>query len=158
LCTDEKAVYGIAYFLKASGQSPVFYPGDGYLLFSGQTRAGRGAKPAEKEEKGRSDAKAAGSYGTGFKRFAVTIPIRVRAMVKTSDKLFIAGPPDIVDKADPLAALEGRKGAVLRAYLTATGEQVFETELDSPPVFDGMIAAAGALYIALTDGSIVCLK
>jgi hypothetical protein len=29
--------------------------------------------------------------------------------------------------------------------------------LDSPPVFDGMIAAAGRLYIITEDGQILCL-
>jgi hypothetical protein len=30
-------------------------------------------------------------------------------------------------------------------------------QLDAPPVWDGMIAVEGRLYISLADGSIVCL-
>jgi hypothetical protein len=29
--------------------------------------------------------------------------------------------------------------------------------LDSPPIFDGMAAAYGRLYVSMTDGSLVCM-
>ena len=37
------------------------------------------------------------------------------------------------------------------------GRAVFESALDSPPVFDGMIAADKKLFISTANGSIVCL-
>ena len=49
------------------------------------------------------------------------LPVRVRAMVKTADKIFVAGPPDIVDPDDPLAAFKGRKGAILWAVSPENG-------------------------------------
>ena len=37
------------------------------------------------------------------------------------------------------------------------GSKLSEMDLSSPPVFDGMIAAAGRLYLATVDGEILCL-
>jgi len=36
------------------------------------------------------------------------------------------------------------------------GEKLAEYRLDSPPMFDGMAAANGRLYISAVDGTIVC--
>jgi outer membrane protein assembly factor BamB len=78
-------------------------------------------------------------------------------MVLAGRSLFIAGAPDVVDPIDPMAAFEGRKGAVLWAVSTADGKKLAEYKLDSPPVFDGMIAANGRLYISTRAGSLLCL-
>jgi hypothetical protein len=37
------------------------------------------------------------------------------------------------------------------------GTKLSETQLESPPVFDGMIAATGRLFASLQDGSVVSL-
>ena len=55
------------------------------------------------------------------------------------------------------AALAGRKGAVLLAVSADEGEVLASYDLDSPPVFDGMAAAAGMLYVATTGGKVLCL-
>jgi len=85
------------------------------------------------------------------------VPVRIRAMVLAGDSLFVAGPPDVVNPADPMAAFEGRSGAVLRAISAKDGGTVTEQKLDSPPVFDGMIAAKGWLYLSLKNGTVLCL-
>jgi hypothetical protein len=78
-------------------------------------------------------------------------------MVLAGDKLFIAGPPDIIPKGDSLAAFEGRKGADFWAVSALTGEKLSEIQhLKSPPVYDGLIAAQGCLYISTTDGRVHC--
>ena len=85
------------------------------------------------------------------------IPIRVRAMVLADDVLFVAGPPDVIPEDDPLAAFEGRKGADLWAVSALTGEKLSEIQhLQSPPVYDGLIAAQECLYISTADGSVHC--
>ncbi len=84
------------------------------------------------------------------------IPIRGRAMAVTEDQLCVAGPPDVVDTDDPLAAFEGRKGGVLRVVDKMTGETASEHKLAMPPVFNGAAAANGRLFLALEDGSLVC--
>ena len=47
---------------------------------------------------------------------------------------------------------------MLRAVSAADGKKLAEVKLDSPPVFDGMAAAGGRLYISLEDGRIVCME
>ena len=84
------------------------------------------------------------------------LPVRVRALVKAGDALYAAGPPDVLDAVDPLAALEGRRGARLVTVSAKNGEKLAELALDTPPVFDGLIAAGGRLYVSLEDGRVVC--
>jgi hypothetical protein len=79
-------------------------------------------------------------------------------MVKAGDLLWAAGPPDTYDASDPFAPFEGKKGAVLATLRSADGKKLSERKLDCPPVFDGMIAAGGSLYLSLRDGSILCLS
>ncbi|MFW6164402.1 MAG: PQQ-binding-like beta-propeller repeat protein, partial [Planctomycetota bacterium] len=97
----------------------------------------------------------------------------VRAMVKAGDMLFVAGPPDVVDQRrsfrlpdDPKmqAALrrqrqawEGKLGARLWAVSAADGQPQGRWKLDALPVFDGMAAAGGRLYLAAADGRVLCL-
>jgi hypothetical protein len=90
-------------------------------------------------------------------RWSIRIPVRVRAMVAAGGKLFVAGPPDVVPDDDPLAAFEGRRGAMLWAFSGRNGEKLGEVaRLDALPVYDGLIAAGGRLYVSLQDGRIVC--
>ena len=106
-------------------------------------------------------------------RWAREIPMIVRGMVLADTTLFVAGPPDLVDEekaardlANPDtqtalreqdAALDGRKGASLWAVSAHDGTTLTETQLDSPPVFDGMIAARGRLLLSTMDGRVLCL-
>ena len=85
----------------------------------------------------------------------------------------MAGPPDLIDEpqvfrqigdpqvlpklAEQTAALQGRKGAMLLAFSAREGKELARTKLDSPPVFDGMAAANGRLYISTMDGQLLCL-
>ena len=89
--------------------------------------------------------------------WSTRLPIRVKAMTVSTKCLAIAGAPDILDPADPLGAFEGRKGAVLRVVSTDTGEKLAELELESPPVLNGIAAAANRLFISLQDGSLVSI-
>jgi hypothetical protein len=99
--------------------------------------------------------------GLGYSRtkppkWAVWVPIRVKAMVRTADRLFVAGAPDVLDEEDPLAALEGRRGALLRAVSATDGSQQAEYQLDAPPALDDMIAAGIKLFLATRDGKLTC--
>jgi hypothetical protein len=93
-------------------------------------------------------------------------------MTLAAGTLFVAGPPDVDDELagwgrhlDPkvaakhaaqVAALQGKRGGLLWAVSADDGEKLAEYRLDSPPVFDGLIAAGGRLYLSTTDGNIVC--
>jgi len=109
--------------------------------------------------------------GVAF-RWTKDCPIMVRAMTLADKTLFIAGPEDLLDEdaafkafpalearkqiADQQAALAGERGALLKAVSAETGEELAEYKLASPPVFDGMIAAGGRLYVVTTDGKLTC--
>ena len=45
----------------------------------------------------------------------------------------------------------------LAAYSAADGAELAHYRLDAPPVFDGMAAAGGCLYIALENGELLCM-
>ncbi len=97
--------------------------------------------------------------GAGFTRgeppvWQDYVPVRIQAMALTRDHLFAAGPPDVLDPDDPLAALEGREGSVLLAFDPATGELQFEKTLADVPRFDGMSAAGNRLFLVTEDGKL----
>jgi hypothetical protein len=85
----------------------------------------------------------------------------VRAMALTpsaesdAGKLFVAGPLEKDD--DPFAPYQGRGEGRPCILLADDGQKVTEMPLPAQPVFDGMAAAGGRLFLALTDGRIVCL-
>jgi hypothetical protein len=85
------------------------------------------------------------------------VAVRVRALVRTSNALFAAGPPDVCDPDDPLAALEGRRGATLLTVDPRDGRPLDKYPLNAPPVFDGLSAADGRLYLSTTDGKLMSL-
>ena len=64
--------------------------------------------------------------------------------------------PDVIDPKDPHGAFEGRKGARLLAVSTADGRELAAYPLTVPPVFDGLIAAHGKLFMAMADGTVAC--
>jgi outer membrane protein assembly factor BamB len=149
LVHDDNLLCGVKYFLIRNAQSTVFYPGRrGYLLFVDALSATDNAKTSR--EKGN---KKSGS-GIGSK-WRTMLPVRIRAMTKADQVLFVAGPPDVIGE-DPLAAFEGRGGGRLQAYSADEGEKLSELELDSHPVFDGLIAADGKIFMSTVDGSVVC--
>jgi len=85
------------------------------------------------------------------------VPIIVRAMVLADSTLLTAGPPEIaIDEASSLASLEGEQGAFLYMVSSADGKELAKYELDSSPVFDGMAAAYGRLYLSTTKGNVIC--
>jgi hypothetical protein len=90
-------------------------------------------------------------------RWTQKLPVLARAMLKAGDALYLAGPPDPLATDDPHAALAGEKGGRLVVLSPADGTQQAECELQSPPVFDGLAAAGGRLYMAAMDGRVICL-
>ncbi|MBC8218389.1 MAG: PQQ-binding-like beta-propeller repeat protein [Planctomycetes bacterium] len=100
-------------------------------------------------------------------RWSDEVPVLVRAMTLAGKTLFIAGPEDVLQeegtakgKEDQIlkqeAALLGKDGAVLWAVSAEDGAKLCEYKLASPPVFDGMAAANGRLYLATRDGRVSC--
>jgi len=88
-------------------------------------------------------------------RWHQRVPIQVRAMVKTDDVLFVAGPPggSLVSRD----ALEGKSPGKLLAMSPDDGEVLAEMSIPSTPVWDGMAVAGDNLYVALANGGVLCL-
>ena len=100
------------------------------------------------------------------------LPLWARGLVLAGDVLFVAGPPDLVDEEDAFrrfhlppvqeqlaeqaAAFAGQRGGLMRAVSATDGRMLGQWTLDAPPVFDGMAAAAGRLYLATESGHVVC--
>jgi outer membrane protein assembly factor BamB len=148
-----ETTYAVQAYPGRNIHSPMFKPGDkGYLLLADRN----GNDPLLHHESWARD------KGMGYTRkeppvWHAWVPVRMRAMVLAGETLFVAGPPDVVPEDDPYAALDGRKGAVLRALAAANGSELAEMKLDSPPVFDGLIAAGGRLYMSDRAGRVTCL-
>ncbi|UCD29859.1 MAG: PQQ-binding-like beta-propeller repeat protein, partial [Planctomycetota bacterium] len=182
LVVDDEKTYAVRVFYRRNVHSPMFFPGkEGYLLFADantnepQLVGEQGSRepirwlPQSDYSRGRGDQireLESEAFGLdkmiGYTRaeppaWMHWLPVRIRAMVKAGDVLFVAGPPDVFDAEDPYAVFEGRRGAKLVAVSAKDGEKLYETQLECPPVFDGMIAAGGRLFASLRDGSVVCL-
>jgi len=88
------------------------------------------------------------------------IPLQVRAMVLAGDTLFAAGWLDAVGVKPPAGETvpdAANRPAELWVVSPEDGRQVAACDLAAPPVFDGMIAAGGRLYLAGLDGTVRCL-
>jgi hypothetical protein len=98
-------------------------------------------------------------------------------MVSTRGCLFVAGPEDIADEGDRFfrnakgtyeaiagdsreqaATWRGERGALLQAVSKADGHRLAKCKLEALPVFDGLIAANGSLFVSLEDGKLVCFR
>jgi len=117
-------------------------------------------------------------YRRVLHRWRKEMPHHAFGLVLVGDTLFMAGPPRIDtaktreilkaattdeyelppalrDAADTFA---GRKGGALCAIGKAGSEEASGVRLATVPVFDGLIAAIGRLYVSMKDGAVVCLE
>ena len=132
----------------------------------------------EPPKRRRRDGKPKGNLsGTPVTRFGYTwsdeLAVQVTAMALADKTLFLAGPPDVIDEeravrsldspelrqklAEQEAALQGKLGSLLVAVSAANGGQLAAVRFDSAPVFDGLAAANGRLYLSTLDGQVICL-
>ncbi len=182
LAVDDEKTYAVKVFYRRNVHSTMFFPArEGYLLFADLNTN----EPQIVGEPGarqplrwlpQSDYERGGGRGIwkleqdafgldkmiGYSRaeppvWIQWLPVRILAMVKAGDTLFVAGAPDVLDPQDPYAAFEARKGGRLVAVSAGDGKKLAEIPLDCPPMFDGMIAANGRLFACLEDGSVMSL-
>jgi len=101
-------------------------------------------------------------------------PVLATGLVLAGETLLAGGAPDLFDETTQGArdespeilkamkaqssALLGKEGGLLFALSRKDGKIRKRYELDAPTVFDGLIAANGALYMSLKDGTIQCWK
>jgi outer membrane protein assembly factor BamB len=87
----------------------------------------------------------------GEVKWTKKVPIHVRAMVLAEKVLFVAGPPFDLNADDK------DSGSMLLAFSASDGAELARYPLHSPPVFDGMAAANGRLYLSLENGRLLCM-
>ena len=149
LVTDGSVIYGYGRNNYAMHGSHPRLGLTGYRLFAADPQLENARKPPPDLQASASSVKF---------RWTADVPQLVRAMLLADQTLWIAGPPDSRDLAEAAAGLEGKRGGLLWAVSASDGKKLCEYRLDSPPVFDGMAAAGGRLYLALHDGRVLCLK
>ena len=172
---DDSNTYTVKHYHTRNRHSPMLFPGNGYLLFADDNdneplfyRGEGEPRPVEWEPVLPEETRwtiyqdAAVDKGPGFSRanpalWTSWVDVRIEAMLLAGDRLFIAGTPDVVPEDDPLAALEGRMGGILRVVSAKDGSTLAEYPLDSNPVFDGLSAAGGRLIMTTKSGEIICM-
>jgi outer membrane protein assembly factor BamB len=150
----EDAAYGVELYHSRSRET-VFKPGaKAYRLVCRPLSASVPRKPGKSDKSDKKKRKSPKDVSKWEQR----VGIRITALVRAGDVLFVAGSPDVVDPADPHGAWEGRKGGVLAAFSTSDGKKLAEYKLPAPPVWDGLAAAGGRLYISLQNGKVLCFR
>jgi hypothetical protein len=167
LVLDDSSVYGF-------GRVPMGYRGtpNTYHLFA-CSREPKLIVPNQPPRKRGSSVYGKVVPGRLTYRWSHAVPLLVRAMVAAGRTLFAAGPPALADEGEVYAlygsdevqakmvehtaAFEGRKGAILMAVSKTDGSRLAGYRLAAAPVFDGMIAANGRLFLSNMDGQVLCL-
>lgn len=173
LAFDETHVYGF-------GRKQEYYRWTSPLKFhmfsaekNAQILSMKTGKPAtEKEVAERTEKCVVPAIRTAFK-WSKETDILGRAIVKADGTVFVAGPVNFLNEEqayarlddaetkkqfqDQIASLSGKKGGALIAFSAENGNKLAEYKLPSPPVFDGMIAGAGNIYISAVNGEILCI-
>jgi outer membrane protein assembly factor BamB len=172
LVFDDKSVYGF-------GRKPQYYrwttPMEHQLFAASTSPAVHKPKPKTKAapaKKGKDKKKKSPAQNKNFHvkhDWTTDVPILVRAMLKQGDTLVIAGPPDVMNEQEVFkkyeaskkkivaqqAALDGKKGGSLVVVSTTDGKTISKLQLASPPVWDGIAAAYGSVFMATQDGKII---
>jgi hypothetical protein len=123
---------------------------NGYTLFAGDLAKIAAVETPDPRKKRISAGRATPE------RWRANIPLTGKAMALAGDVLFVAGTPVAFPEDDLAKAYEGRMGGLLWAASASTGEKLAEYQLDAAPVWDGMAAAEGRLYLATQDGKLRC--
>jgi outer membrane protein assembly factor BamB len=92
----------------------------------------------------------------GKAKWSKSLKIHIRAMVLADKVIFIAGPR--METGDGQIDLNESRPAVLIAISASDGNELARYQLDSTPVFDGMAAAYGRLYVSMENGNLLCMS
>jgi len=157
LVFDDNTVYTFGRNFYAGWNAAQFSRGEKYVLSANEKRAGPEPDYSGAMANHRSDDYLKTDWAkirTTPVKWSCELPLNVRAMVLADKTLFIAGPyGDAVRSAD---AFTGKRGVRLAAASTADGKLLANYQIAALPVFDGLVAANGRLYLAMQDGSVAC--
>jgi hypothetical protein len=102
------------------------------------------------------------------------VPVYVRAMTLAGNRLFIAGPRDMIDEEETFKrlserdtevqnllsvqddALEGKISGLLLCVDCETSKIECEIDLGTLPAWDGLAGANGSLFLSTLDGRVCC--
>jgi hypothetical protein len=157
LVHDDQGVYGFGRSYYPGMNSAQFSRGEKYLLFASSKEPGPEPdyRDANQLRAQRRDLEIDWSKRRTVEfRWQEPLPFQVRALVLAHRTLFAAGPYG--DGVHSLEAYEGRRGIRLAAISAGDGRILANYEIDAMPVFDGMAAARGSLFLATQDGSVCC--
>jgi hypothetical protein len=128
------------------------YNKPGYVIFE------QSCKPLSAPVTRQSDVRRFKKPSLPEMKWSSVMMMRPRAMLKAGSLLFFGGGPEQSKAQDALAAYRGKEGGLLWVYGAVDGEKQSELDLDAPPVWDGMAATRGRLYLSLENGRVVCLE
>ncbi len=147
-----------------------------YKAPMGQPVAAKTAAPApaarrgRKGKKGNRSPKARG--GKSKRTWSVDIPVLARSIIKSGDKLIVAGPRKLYDENAAILELEDaavsdkiaaqaeswNKKADLLVISAADGKVIKTINFDFAPVWDGIAVAEQALFVSGTNGVLYRLQ
>jgi outer membrane protein assembly factor BamB len=146
---DDRRCYGVQWEGDFANRYPNHLIGQGSIIVADDVKTQGKSKGFNMVDRG------------GEPVWKTNVPLVVRAMVLAptvggDDKqLLIAGPLERDD--DPLAPYQGRGDGRLYVLSAENGEKAAELGLPAQPVFDGMVAANGRVFLSLTDGTLLSL-
>jgi len=156
LVVADKDVYGFGRSVFPSGNAGQWNKGEHYRFFAASKTPAKPKPAAGPAAKGGKKKRGPGSKVAY--RWEKRLPLQCRAMVLAGETLFVAGPPDKLEGGTSEhrgpAAL-GHTGNMF-ALAAKDGAKLAEYPLSAAPVFDGLIAANGKLYVATVDGKVQC--
>ncbi|MDB4645139.1 hypothetical protein OAF37_03685, partial [Rubripirellula sp.] len=134
-------------------------------------KVGMGFQYSSKKKGGNANAPGNSLVDT---KWTEDVPIYVRSMLLSGGRLFIVGPPDIIDEestfqkltekdeqvqkllAEQDRVLNGTDGSLLLSVNIDTGKIEDRIELTSLPAWDSLAGAEGKLFLSTLDGSVIC--
>jgi hypothetical protein len=96
-------------------------------------------------------------------KWSLSTMLQIRAMLlsgssnESNGTIWLAGWSDTHDPDEALAAANGQKGGILVARSSKTGKKLASYTLQAQPVWDGLSAANGRIYISLKNGKLICM-
>jgi len=159
LVFDGQDAYGMMAQKKLTPKSygqDIFTAGSGYGLFAASLNPPAPNPEAESAKKGKKKkGKKKGSKKSKSKvamTWETTVPVRAQSLVLTGKHLCLAGAPDTWE------SFQNTDSGMLMVVSKTDGKVAFKHELPSAPVYDGMSAAEGRVYISLEDGTVWCFE
>jgi len=125
--------------------------GSEYVLFAQEN------SPFSPDDKHLPDFRPQNTETAPAQKWSARIPFRPRAMLRAGEMIFLAGMSAKPLDSDPHAIYEGRTAGMLRTASADGGKVLAHRELKSPPVWDGLAAAGGRMYMSAMDGSVTCM-